>query len=129
MPFLPRHLLFSSGKGLLCAVLSIVLLAAFGCTSRRSVQMEWIPVESNRDAGFLSYSVMWNPRHDRPSFDEARAADMAAEKCLAWGYPYAELAGSVTECTRFSRDAMATCIRKERRLDFRCVTSVAAERR
>ena len=129
MCFSKQHLFFSSGKGLLCVALSIVLLVAFGCTSRRSVQMEWMPVEANRNAGFLSYAVMWNPRHDRPSYDEARAGDMATEKCLSWGYQYAEPAGSVTECTRFSRDAMATCIRKERRLDFRCVNSVAAERR
>ncbi|MBO4314166.1 MAG: hypothetical protein J5838_07705 [Desulfovibrio sp.] len=123
------NLFFSSGRGLLCAALLIVLLAASGCTARRSVQMEWMPVETNRNAGFLSYAVMWNPRHDRPSFDEARAADMATEKCLAWGFQYAEPAGSATECTRFSTDALSTCIRKERRLDFRCVNAVVAERR
>lgn len=105
----------------LCPALLLASLLLAACTAVRSVNMDWMPVEGNRQAGRIALSIMWNPRHDRPALDVWRAQAVAQERCLAWGYASAVQEGEMeSRCTRHESGMLGICIRKEATLHFRC---------
>lgn len=84
------------GKKMLVALVPLLL---GGC----AVQKEWVPIGGSRADGTVKLAYEYGAL-TVPTVDNARALQLAKQRCAAWGYTNAEpFEGVVQNCTNRDR--------------------------
>ncbi|WP_425520975.1 YecR family lipoprotein [Xanthomonas nasturtii] len=96
-------------------MLSLVGFVLTGCAT----QKELLVTGASRADGVIKLSYERN-EFQRVSYDDQKAQELAAQKCVAWGYKGAESFGS-EESTCLSRRGFGNCGSRQVTVAYQCL--------
>ncbi|KQZ78353.1 hypothetical protein ASD55_17380 [Rhodanobacter sp. Root561] len=95
-------------------VVSSIVLTVAGCAT----QKELLVTGASRADGIVKLSYERN-EFQRVSYDPEKAQELAAQKCMAWGYSGAEALGS-EESNCLSRRGFGNCGDRQVTIAYQC---------
>ena len=102
----------------LAALCALVLVAS--CAKAVHVSKTPVPVSGSKADGMVRLSYEETPR-EIVSPDWTQAADLALQRCQAWGYSRVdEFAGITSQCADYNA-AYALCMRRIVSKDYQCL--------